>query len=71
MARYGELYKTLKAEIKGSKFAIKSSSFKFKKLLERSGEEAIGLNAESRREFVTEVTRPNILKVYKEKVTEV
>lgn len=67
----GELYKSLKAEIKGSVFAIKSNNFKFQSLLKRSGEKTIGLNIDSRREFVSEITRPSILKVYKEKVTDV
>ncbi len=64
----GKLHESIRAFISGDKFRLKSHDFKFEKLIIRSGEEAIGLNADSRREFVTEVTRPNILKVYQEKV---
>jgi hypothetical protein len=67
----GAFYLSLKAQISGSKYSIKSDSFKFDKLKKRSGAKAIGLGLESRRDFALEITRPNILKVYKEKVTDV
>jgi hypothetical protein len=67
----GELYKSLAAQIQGSKFRITSPSFKFDKMVQRSGVGVVGLNVDSRRDFIQEITRPEILEVYRQKVTSV
>ena len=65
----GELYKSLFTLVSGKKFSIKSESFKFAKMIKRSGVRTIGLNLESRREFIESVTRPEMRRRYKEKVS--
>lgn len=67
----GELYRKLRAEIRVSAFAIKADSFKFDKMIKRSGVNTVGLNDDSREKFILGVTRPGILKAYKQKVTDV
>lgn len=67
----GDLYRSLSAQIAGTKFKISSPSFKFDKMIKRSGVDVVGLNIESRRDFIMEVTRPGILDAYDRKVRKV
>jgi hypothetical protein len=67
----GEMHNSIRAMITGQKFSLTSDNFKFHKMLERSGEDAVGLNFDSRKEFIETVTRPAVLKAYDEKVRKV
>lgn len=67
----GELYESLFVIVQGRKFSIKSNSFKFDKMIKRSGVSVIGLNYESRVSFIEEFTRPQILEAYHKKVTNI
>jgi hypothetical protein len=67
----GDLYKRLYAAVDAKNYTIKADSFKFDKMIERSGKDVVGLNKDSRRDFVNEITRPQILEVYKRKVTDI
>ncbi len=67
----GELYKSLDVEVKASSFRFTSNSFKFEKLIDRSGVRAIGLTKDSRIDFINGVTRPQILLAYTQKVQSV
>jgi len=67
----GDLYKSLRAEIRSSSFSIKSNSFKFDKMVKRSGVNTVGLNDESREKFVLGVTRPGVINAYNRKVKSV
>lgn len=67
----GELYGSLTAQVRPLTFAITSNNFKFKKMILRSGTDAVGLDFASRKEFIEKVTRPGILKAYREKVMNV
>lgn len=67
----GELYRKLYAAVNAKNYTIKADTFKFDKMIKRSGADTVGLNVESRRDFVNEITRPQILEVYKKKVSDV
>ena len=60
----GALYGSLYAEVSAHKFYIKSNSFKFDKLVKRSGAKTIGLNETLRRRFAEDIALPEIRKVF-------
>jgi hypothetical protein len=64
----GALYASLFTLITGKKFSIKSESFKFQKMVNRSGINVVGLNYQSRMEFIDSFTRPGIKRAYQDKV---
>jgi hypothetical protein len=67
----GDLYKRLYAAVDAKTYRMKADTFKFDKMIKRSGKDVVGLNSDSRRDFIMEVTRPQILEVYHQKVTNV
>lgn len=64
----GELYRSFFADVNNKTFSIKSDNFKFDKMIKRSGVKTVGLNIDSRRTFVDEITHPEIIRRYEEKV---
>jgi hypothetical protein len=64
----GELYKSFFTKVEGHKFSIQSESFKFAKMIKRSGQNVVGLDLEMRQRFVEGITRPEIAKIVKQKL---
>ncbi|MCW3108482.1 MAG: hypothetical protein JWQ09_2988 [Segetibacter sp.] len=64
----GDLYKSLYTQIEGKKFSLQSESFKFEKMIKRSGQNVVGLDLEMRKRFVEEVTRPEMAGIVKQKL---
>lgn len=63
----GALYDSLKSNVAGDVFMQKSAVPYFEELKERTGEQWMGLNEQSRIHFAEEVTKPEFAKVLLEK----
>lgn len=58
---HGNLYNSMRNEIMGKVFQVKSPLPTYDKMIERIGEENYGLDAESLQEFRTDITLPAFL----------
>ena len=67
----GALYAALKATVKDGNytFSAPGEEEKFKTMIERSGEDVLGLDDERRLQFATKITLPAIDQVFREKTT--
>lgn len=63
----GELYGSLKTEVKGQAYQVTSPLSKYGKMKERIGDENYGLDPDQREEFATEITIPEFSKVLETK----
>jgi hypothetical protein len=63
----GELYKTIFAQVAAGQFTLTSASFKWDKLIKRSGKKATELNEDSRNEFARNVAIPQFKEVFEQK----
>ncbi len=65
----GDLHASLEAIVKGDTFTIdsKSEQEKFSSMIERSGEDVIGLNNYQKQVFADDVTLPSIKQSFKDK----
>lgn len=63
----GETYRLLTAMINSGHYTITAATFKFDKIIKRSGKRVVGLTYDSREKFAKGVTLPGIKKVFKEK----
>lgn len=63
----GNLYGSLRTQIRGQMFEVESPLPTFAKMIDRIGNENYGLSADQRLDFATEITLPEFGKALKEK----